>query len=149
MSERERSGSESMARFILLTVVPAYVLIIIVGIVGFRIVQNESETRNEGDRTILVARTVATCEERNTTREALRGTIDAALTGDGLGDLTSLPSYRDLDPDTQRFVREIVEAARSGPSSADALRSYRATLTDEDCEQVGRDLRIDLERQGG
>lgn len=142
-----KDEATSFARVVLLTVVPAYVLIILVGIVGFYIISDEADTRTQGDRNILVARTIATCDERNVTKEALRGTIDAALAGEGIGDLTLLPSYRDLDETTQRFVREIVESTRDAPSSRATLLAFKDTLTDEDCEKIGADLRRDLERE--
>lgn len=149
-ADRPNDGTVAFARVVLLTVVPAYILIILIGMIGFRVIHNEETARNESDRQILVSRVVSSCEERNITREALRGTIDAALSGDGLGDLTLLPSYRDLDPTTQRFVREIAEQTANGTSSAAALRAYRDTLAeDEDCVQVGADLSNQLDDEKG
>jgi len=132
-----------VAKLIVKTVVPVYLLVMGTMALSFHLntqrvedAKSEAEARIEGDRAILVQRTVATCEERNLTKEALRGTIDAALAGSGRGDLTQAPSFDRLPPDIQQFVREI-SVTNGEPSSATSLRVYRETLLDEDCKAVG------------
>lgn len=145
MRERDKA-----ARFILLTIVPAYILLVLVALVGFKFIEREANDRSESDRSILVQRTIATCEERNVTKDAIRGTINAAIEGGNGGggiDLTNVPGFSELDLPTQAFFRNLAEMSRddSGQTSADRLRAYRDSLVNEDCQKVGRDLADQLD----
>lgn len=110
-------------------------------------VEREAEERALADRRILVQRTVATCNERNHTKEVLRGTISAAIEGESTAptDFTQVPGFDALDANTKTYLRNLSSATGGGSSSAERLRAYRDSLIDEDCVQLGEDLTEELE----
>lgn len=145
ITEDERGTAARAIKFLV-----AGYFVLLIGIAGALLaVRAEANHRSAGDRDILIARTVATCNERNITREAIRGTIDAAIEEGGVEDLTKVPGFDDLDPATQQYFRNIVDLQvdDTGATSTDRLIAYRDSLIDENCDELGERLRAELEKE--
>lgn len=121
---------------------------IVIAIIGVR---SESDDRADSDRDILLAFTIKTCVDRNQTKDALRETINAGIEGGGVGDLSKVPGFEDLDAATQIFFRNLATLSEdeSGKTSTERLRAYRDSLVDENCDKAADDLRTELEKENG
>lgn len=140
------------ARTIVHLIVPVYVVVVlmILGAVAYSRIQlqnfkDEEAHRLETDRDLLLTFTEENCHDRNVTKEAVRGTIDAALRSEGRRDLTRVPSFKLLPPEMQQFVRDISNPGN--PTAADNLRAYRETLVDEDCKALVAEFERNLRLQ--
>lgn len=97
-----------------LFVVGPYLLVILVGVLGFRAL--------EGQQADLKSESVSRCFDRQADRTVLRKLVELATTpsaGGGVGDLTKLDGFDELDPATQRFFENIVSGMRQATSSSD------------------------------
>lgn len=78
--------------------------------------------------------TTETCQSRNQIKHALREVITLATSSGGGVSMSSLPSFADLDPETQDFVLELEAVSSESSGAGDALQGYAERfLQDEDC----------------
>lgn len=86
------------------------------------------------------------CANRNQTKDALRGVINAAIGenrsssgGGGSLDPSVIPGFADLDPEDQVFWMNVLRAISGGgddgdnTNSTERLIAYRDSLVNEDC----------------
>jgi hypothetical protein len=146
----EEPSRRDWARTAVWGLVIGYFVLAVFVFFAFQAQGEEADDRVESDRRIVVAQTVLSCEDRNHTKKVLRETIDAALAGGGgIGDLTKVPGFDELDPDTQEYFRNLMAGGSDSQSSGDRLRAYRDSLIDEDCKALGRKLSAELEEADG
>ncbi len=120
MTEPTVDERHTAARTIVVFIVPVYLVMILVIILGVWFNNQRLEDA---------------CRDRNQTKAAIIGTINAAIeTSDQPSqDLTKLPSFGNLPPEVQQFVREISGPGQSNSAVKDSLSAYKATLIFEDC----------------
>lgn len=120
--------------------VPAYILMVIAFGVAMVVMKGEIDDRIGADRRQVLAADFTNCEQRNLTKDSLRGVIDAALgSGSGTGDLTKVPGFESLDPSMQQYLRNLSTASANSDdqgSSRDRLLAFRDSLVNQDCEAI-------------
>lgn len=74
------------------------------------------------------------CQDRRDQKIVLRELVDLSDDGRGRLNLTSIPSFQDLSPETQRYLADLEAAANQSPRPSQFVRNALALLTIPDCD---------------
>lgn len=96
----------------------AYILIVIVFAISLFGISWEAKRRDESDAREAAERREEICEGIEHQQEIIGELLEAILLPSGLGavDLTDIPSFFDLSPDTQKFVADLLRAIEEDPA---------------------------------
>lgn len=73
------------------------------------------------------------CEDRRDQKIILRQLVELSDDGGGRLDLTSFPSFQELDPATQQWVRDLEDAANQSPRPSQFVENALALLDVPQC----------------
>lgn len=99
-------------------------IVLIVGPGYYRLEQ----TIDDQDRIIEQA-----CDDRRDNVVILRELVDLSDDGRGGMNLTGLPSFQELSPETQRYLRDLETAANQSPRPSSFVKNALALLEVPDC----------------
>lgn len=73
------------------------------------------------------------CEDRRDGREALRAVVIESFRSSSRTDFAAVPSFADLDPETQRFLNDLAELQSQSPSRAEFRDRILETIPPIEC----------------
>lgn len=73
------------------------------------------------------------CEDRRNGRLILRELVELSDDGRGGFNLTSIDSFKDLDPATQKYLSDLEAASKQSPHPSEFVQSALALLDVPDC----------------
>lgn len=73
------------------------------------------------------------CEDRRDQAVLLRGLVELSDDGTGRIHLTGFPSFKDLDPDTQRYLTDVENASKQAPRPSEFVRHALELVQVPDC----------------
>lgn len=120
----------------------AFAFIVIMGAYGLYLgQQNQQEQHNRDHTALLVQRDgrYNSCLDGNKLRAEVRALIDTSYAQGGSLDLTSLPSYQALDPQTKRYMSDLNDALKAPTSAEDKAKRVadaKANVQDIDCDKA-------------
>lgn len=74
------------------------------------------------------------CEDRRNGRLILRELVELSDDGSGGFNLTGIDSYNELDPATQKYLRDLEEASQQAPRPSEFVHNALELLDIPDCE---------------
>lgn len=90
---------------------------------------------------------VARCESSNEFRDLFRGYLETQASGFTVEDVTGLPGYNDLDPNTRQFVYTLAAASAAGAADAERIRqAYIEGFPIQNCKKVRKDMEAKARR---
>lgn len=73
------------------------------------------------------------CEDRRNQAVLLRSLVEISDDGRGSTNLTRFPSFDQLDPETQTYLREVEAASRQAPEPSEFVRHALALVDVPEC----------------
>lgn len=73
------------------------------------------------------------CDDRRDQAVLLRGLVELSDDGRGSINLTGFESFKDLDPETQRYLRDVEAASQRAPEPSEFVRHALALVDVPEC----------------
>lgn len=131
--------------------------VVVLALVAVNQWRNDAEQDREAakrDRTVAITiqnnaidDAVARCQSSNEFRDLFRGYLETQANGFRAEEVTALPGYNDLDPNTRQFVDALAQASEASALDAEAVRkAYVEGFPIQDCDKVRKELEAKARR---